>query len=76
MIYASAVTVAMLRRRRQLATEMMARRARERAGGPSPANPAAERRRPHRPAYWRFIADEFRHLGGALGRVLRRMRGR
>jgi hypothetical protein len=75
MIYASAVTMAMLRRRRQLAEEMMRRRARERAGGLSRA-PDTHREHTYQPDYWRFIAGELRHLGGALGRVARKMRGR
>ena len=77
MIYASAVTVAMLRRKRQLANEMMRRRARERGGGGRPpAHFHTARQSSYQPDYWRFIANEFRLLAGVLGRVARRVRGR
>jgi hypothetical protein len=75
MIYASAVTLAMLRRKRQLADDMMRRRTQERGGKPPPAAYYGREYR-YPPNYWRFIANEFRLFAGVLGRVACRVRGR
>ncbi len=72
MIYAGAVTVAMLRRRRQLAQEMMERREAERAAGRAHSQPRLFVERPHYPSYGRFIANDFRHMFAAIGRLVRR----
>jgi hypothetical protein len=74
MIYAGAVTVAMLRRRRQLAQEMMRRRV---SGGAGPVAPPPKATAPpykyiHTPSYGQFIANEFRLLFAAIGRLVRR----
>ncbi len=74
MIHAGAVTVAMLRRKRQLAQEMMQRREAERGARPTAPLPRTVVARPHGPSYWRFIASEFRHLGAAIGRLARKTR--
>jgi hypothetical protein len=76
MIYAAAVTVAMLRRKRQLAQEMMKRRESGHAGTVTrPPNPTKTPCKYIRtPSYGQFIANECRLLFAAIGRLARKRR--